>query len=74
VLTCHCIVGVGLPVAEELKQTCEPAQTVESLGWRFTTGGVWMIRTAEQVVCWGAGKSDASVTVTETFVEALMFV
>jgi hypothetical protein len=74
VLTCHCIVGVGLPVAEELKQTCEPAQTVESLGWRFTTGGVCMVRTALQVVVACEGNAAASVTVTDTLVAALMFV
>src|SRR5437016_1927393 len=33
VLTCHCNVGVGFPVAVEVKHARVPAQLVELAGW-----------------------------------------
>ena len=40
VLNCHCNVGVGFPLAAEVKHTSEPVHTVESRGCSVTTGGV----------------------------------
>ena len=38
VLTCHCTVGAGLPLAAELKLAFEPAHLVWEEGWVVTTG------------------------------------
>ena len=38
VLSCHCMVGVGLPLAAEVKLTLLPAQTVCEEGWRVMVG------------------------------------
>ena len=38
VLTCHCTVGVGVPLAAAVKVTALPAVTVWPLGWVVTTG------------------------------------
>jgi len=43
VLSCHCMAGAGLPFAVELKQTFPPSQTVESFGFKDTTGGVFTV-------------------------------
>ena len=32
VLTCHCTVGVGSPLAKAVKDACCPAATVRSMG------------------------------------------
>ena len=44
VLTCHCNVGAGEPLAAAVKQTCDPAHTVLSFGLSVTTGGVFTVR------------------------------
>ena len=40
VSTCHCTVGVGVPVAAEVKVAFAPAATVWLTGSRVTFGGV----------------------------------
>ena len=38
VLTCHCTVGAGLPLAAELKLTFKPTHLVCEAGWVVTAG------------------------------------
>ena len=38
VLSCHCTVGAGLPLAKELKLTFKPAHFVCDAGWVVTAG------------------------------------
>ena len=38
VLTCHCTVGVGVPLAAAVKVTGLPAVIVWLVGWVVTTG------------------------------------
>ena len=40
VLSCHCTVGVGLPLPAEVKLTLLPAQTVCEEGWSVIPGNV----------------------------------
>ena len=40
VLTCHCTVGVGLPLAAAVKVAVCPAVTVWLAGWVVTIGAV----------------------------------
>ena len=40
VLSCHCIVGAGVPLAAELKLAFTPAHRVWEFGWVVTVGGV----------------------------------
>ena len=43
VLTCHCTVGVGLPVAAAVKLAVEPAVTVVLLGFRVMKGAAGVL-------------------------------
>ena len=50
VLTCHCTVGVGLPVAAAVKVTLWPALTVALLGLVVTLGAYCTVNVALAVV------------------------
>jgi hypothetical protein len=54
VLTCHCALGVGTPVAAAVKVTELPADTVSFTGSMVTTGAVSTVRVAAFVVAWPA--------------------
>ena len=43
VLTCHCTVGVGLPLAAAVKVAVWPAVTVWLAGWVVTVGANWAV-------------------------------
>src|SRR5271166_4710107 len=45
VLTCHCTVGVGLPLAAAVKVAVWPAVTVWLAGWVVTEGANWAVLT-----------------------------
>ena len=45
VLTCHCTVGVGLPLAAAVKVAVWPAVTVWLVGWVVTEGANWAVVT-----------------------------
>jgi hypothetical protein len=40
VLSCHCTVGAGVPLAAEVKLTLAPAHRVWEVGWVVTVGGI----------------------------------
>ena len=42
VLTCHCTVGVGEPLAAAVKLVVPPALTVAAAGFVVTTGRFWL--------------------------------
>src|SRR5206468_1373902 len=50
VLTCHCTVGVGLPLAADVNVAVLPAHTVWGVGWVVTDGGTFTVRVAAVVV------------------------
>src|SRR5580704_16198924 len=50
VLTCHCSVGVGLPVAEEVNEVLAPALMVALVGLTPTMGVALMVNVAAFVV------------------------
>ena len=50
VLTCHCTVGVGLPLAAAVKVAVWPAVTVWLAGWVVTVGAKSTVRVAALVV------------------------
>ena len=50
VLTCHCTLGVGLPVAEAVKETEWPAVTVWLVGLEVTMGAYRTVSVALAVV------------------------
>jgi len=43
VLTCHCTVGTGVPVADEIKLTIVPAHTVCETGWLVIVGATPLV-------------------------------
>jgi hypothetical protein len=43
VLTCHCAVGTGVPVADEVKLTLVPAHTDCDTGWDVTVGATPLV-------------------------------
>ena len=45
-LTCHCALGVGLPLAAPVKETEVPAHTVLFVGLAVTTGAVLTVTVA----------------------------
>ena len=45
VLTCHCTVGVGLPLAAAVKVAVWPAVTVWLVGWAVIEGATWAVVT-----------------------------
>jgi hypothetical protein len=50
VLTCHCTVGVGVPVAAAVKVAVAPALTVAFAGLVVITGAVFTVSVAAVVV------------------------
>src|SRR5439155_24526588 len=50
VLTCHCTVGAGVPLAAAVKVTLLPACTLWVSGWVVTTGVVLTVSVAAVVV------------------------
>jgi hypothetical protein len=50
VLTCHCISGVGVPLAAAVNDAVVPEQTVWFVGFVVTVGGVLTVRVAAVVV------------------------
>ena len=50
VLTCHCTVGVGLPLAAAVNDTLAPAVTVWLVGWVVMVGAAVTVRVAAVVV------------------------
>ena len=57
VLTCHCTVGVGLPLAAAVKVAVWPAVTVWLAGWVVTGGGLGRVH--RQGGRTGGGRADA---------------
>jgi hypothetical protein len=51
VLTCHCTVGAGLPLAAELKLAFKPAHLVCVNGWVVTTGATALVPTVTTKFC-----------------------
>ena len=51
VLTCHCTVGAGLPLAAELKLAFEPAHLVWEEGWVVTIGAAVLALTVTTTFC-----------------------
>ncbi len=45
-LTCHCALGVGLPLAEAVKETELPAHTALLTGFAVTAGAELMVTVA----------------------------
>src|SRR6516162_5475892 len=50
VLTCHCTVGVGVPLAAAVNDTLAPAVTVWLVGWVVMVGAAVTVRVAALVV------------------------
>ena len=52
VLTCHCTVGVGLPLAAAVKVAVWPAVTVWLTGWVVIDGADWAAFTVSVAAWW----------------------
>ena len=50
-LTCHCTVGPGLPLAAALNVASPPAHTVRFVGLLVTTGAVFTVNATRVEVC-----------------------
>src|SRR5437660_649193 len=50
VLTCHCTVGAGVPLAAAVKVALLPAHTVWPVGWVVMPGAALTVRPATSVV------------------------
>ena len=46
VFTCHCTVGVGVPVAAAVNVAVSPSKAVRFFGWVLTTGATFTVRVA----------------------------
>src|SRR2546422_889009 len=50
VLSCHCTVGAGRPLAADVNVAVLPAHAVWGVGWAVTDGGTFTVRVAAVVV------------------------